>query len=106
MSSGAALIRHERKGRVLTVTLDSPPRNFIGRQLVAEVDALLRKVERDRSLGAVVITSAHPTSFITHWDVDEMLAGVQATPDIPYRLVAPYMRATGLIARIPGGTAL
>src|SRR2546423_7578739 len=106
MSRDGGLVRCEQSGRVLTLTLDNPARNFIGRPLILELDALLRKVERDRSVGAVVITGGHPASFITHYDVEEILAGVEPNPDMPRWLVAANLRTTGLIGRLPGGNAL
>jgi len=101
-----SLLRTERDGRVLTVALDNPPRNFIGRELVGELDALLRRVGRDRSIGAVVLTGAHPASFITHFDVDEILAGTQRTPDAPRAVIDAWVRLTGLITRVPIGRRL
>ena len=68
----------ERDGRVLTVTLDNPPRNFMNGRLVGELDAVARELEDDESIGAVVITGAPEEVFITHFDVAEMLAGAEA----------------------------
>ncbi len=48
----------ERDGRVLTVLFDLPPHSFIGRQMVTELDGLTRSLRRDRSLRAVILTSA------------------------------------------------
>jgi enoyl-CoA hydratase/carnithine racemase len=57
----------------MTVTLDNRPRNFLNRQMVLELDELTSALERDRSIRAVVITGGHPRSFITHYDVAEIL---------------------------------
>jgi hypothetical protein len=61
------LVRTERDGRVMTVTLDNPPRQFQSRTMTFELFELLEELERDRSIGAVVITGAHPRSFLTHY---------------------------------------
>lgn len=89
----------------MTVTLTNPPRNFLNRQMVLELDELTRKLERDRSVGAIVITGGHPQSFITHYDVAEILAGAEATPDLPAAVVDGAFRAVGAVARLPGGRA-
>jgi enoyl-CoA hydratase len=99
------VVRTQRAGRVMTVTLANPPRNFMNRQMVAELDALLRDLERDRGIGAVVLTGGHPASFVTHYDVDEILGGAEKTPDAPQWAVAAALRTVGLLTRLPGGTA-
>ena len=71
-------VRTERDGRVLTVTLDNPPRNLMNGRMVGELDALATELEDDESIGAVVITGAPEEVFITHFDVAEMLAGAEA----------------------------
>ena len=95
-------VRTERHGRVMTVTLDNPPRNFIDRHLVAELDALTRELQRDRSTGAVVLTGAHPRSFITHYEVKEILAGAEVTPALSPRAFDVVLRAMAALARVPG----
>jgi enoyl-CoA hydratase/carnithine racemase len=89
----------------MTVVLDNPPRNFIDRRMVFELDALLRSVERDSSIGAVVLTGGHPSSFITHYDVEEILGGAESTPDSPEWAVGMSLRMIDLVGRLPGGTA-
>lgn len=96
-------VRTEREGRVMTVTLDNPPRNFLNRQMVGELDELTRALQRDPTIGAVVITGGHPRSFITHYDVAEILAGANVTPDLPPAVLGAALRAVGAIARVPGG---
>ena len=71
-------VQTERDGRVLTVTLDNPPRNLMNGRMVGELDAVARELEDDESIGAVVITGAPEEVFITHFDVAEMLAGAEA----------------------------
>jgi enoyl-CoA hydratase len=95
-------VRAEQRGRVLMVTLDNPPSNFLNRQLVFELHRLIRGLERDGSVGAVVLTGAHPRSFITHYDVAEILTGAEVTPDVPPVVLGGVMRAVALVSRIPG----
>lgn len=99
-------VRVEQEGRVATLTIDNPPRHFQDRALTFELDALLRRIERDRSIGAVVLTGAHPRSFLTHYDVAEILAGAEITPDLPQAAFAAALRLAGAIERLPGGERL
>jgi enoyl-CoA hydratase/carnithine racemase len=73
-----SIVRTERDGRVLTVTLDNPPRNLMNRRMVGELDALTRELEADDSIGAVVMTGAPDDVFVSHFDVAEILAGAEA----------------------------
>jgi enoyl-CoA hydratase/carnithine racemase len=99
-------LRTERDGRVMTVTLDNAPRQFQSRAMTFELFELLKRLERDRSIGAVVITGAHPRSFLTHYDVAEILAGARVTPDVPPRVFGALLRVVGLVDRLPGGGRL
>jgi enoyl-CoA hydratase len=96
-------VHAERSGRVMTVTLDNPPRNFMTGQMVGELDQLTRDLESDRSIGAVVLTGAAEGVFITHYDVDEIARGSQATPQVSSRQAGAGLRAVGAVARMPGG---
>jgi enoyl-CoA hydratase/carnithine racemase len=96
-------VHAERSGRVMTVKLDNPPRNFMTGQMVGELDQLTRDLEGDRSIGAVVLTGAAEGVFITHYDVDEIARGSQATPQVSSRQAGAGLRAVGAVARIPGG---
>lgn len=100
------LLRTERRARVMIVILDNPPRNFMDRRLVRELDDLMTDLARDASIGGVVITGGHPRSFVTHYDVSEILTAAEQTPDVAPVLFGGMLRAVGAIARIPGGPAL
>jgi enoyl-CoA hydratase len=73
----AQTFRTERDGRVLTVLFDAPPHNLMGRRLVAELDALTRSLRRDRSIRSVVLTGAPKRTFVTHYEIGEILAGAE-----------------------------
>lgn len=96
----------EQHGRVATLTIDNPPRQLQDRALNSELYAVVRRLERDRSVGAVVVTGAHPRSFVTHYDVAEILAGAQVTPDLPPSAFAAALRVVGAIHWIPGASRL
>jgi enoyl-CoA hydratase len=71
------LFESERRGRVLVVRVDHPPHNFMTAEMVGELERLFRSIERDRSVGAVVITGKPDGLYITHYDVAEILASVE-----------------------------
>ena len=93
----------ERTGRVLIVRVDNPPHNFMNRQMVADLDSLTRSLRRDRSVGAVVITGKPETLFVTHYDVAEILAGVEDVGVAPPpALAGGLLRAASGLKRVPG----
>ncbi|MFL5907847.1 MAG: hypothetical protein ACJ75Z_09670, partial [Solirubrobacterales bacterium] len=73
---------------------------------MTELDELTKELKRDRSVGAVILTGAHPRSFITHYDVAEILAAAQITPDLPHAVWVAAFRVVALIDRLSGGSRL
>jgi enoyl-CoA hydratase len=95
-------LRTERDGRVLTVLIDAPPHNFIGRLMVEDLDELTRSLARDRSLRAVVLTGARPGLFVTHYEIEEILAGAEGLgPPPPRPLAAALVRLAGAVRHAP-----
>lgn len=95
-------VHAEREGRVMTARLDNPPRNFMTGGMVAELDELVRLVEEDATIGAVVITGAPEDVFITHFDVREILRGSSVASGVSPRAAAGGLMAVGALRRIPG----
>ena len=96
-------ITTERDGRVLTVRIENPPHNFMNRRMVAELDELTRSLEGDRTIGAVVITGGVDGRFITHYDVDEIIAGTQAVGmEVSSGLAGASLQAVSGLSRVPG----
>src|SRR5215212_5263405 len=93
----------EREGRVMTVRLVNPPRNFMTGRMVLELEQLVAELEGDGSIGAVVLTGGIDGVFITHFDVAEILAASQAVSPAPPAVAGGALRAAGAIGRIPGG---
>lgn len=91
-------LRTEQDGRVLTVQFSNPPRNFFDEQTGVELERLVRSVDRDSSLGAVVFTGEG--LYVTHYSVPELLRGAESAP-FPLR----YSQARGYAAliRLLGG---
>ena len=98
-------VRTQRAGRVMTVTFDNPPRNFMNGPMVGELDELTQELEGDHSIGAVVLTGAVDGIFIMHYDVAEIAAGAEASPSVSPGLVGGALRAVGAVSRVPGADA-
>jgi enoyl-CoA hydratase/carnithine racemase len=94
--------------RVLTIRFDNPPHNFMNRVMVAELDDLLEDIDGDRSIGAVVLTGKPDGLFITHYDVEEILAGSEGVGrSISAGVAGASLQTVGQLSRIPGaGEAL
>jgi len=99
-------IATQRDGRVLTLRIENPPHNFMNRGMVAELDELTRSLEGDRSIGAVVITGGVEGRFITHYDVEEILAGSERVGlEISSGVAGASLHAVGGVSRVPGARA-
>jgi enoyl-CoA hydratase len=93
----------ERRGRVMTVRFDHPPHNFMDRVMVAELDELTASLEGDPSIGAVVLTGKPEGLFITHYDVEEILAGSEGMGrSMSAGLAGASLQTVNGVARIPG----
>ena len=96
-------LQTDQTGRVLTVRMSNPPRNFMTGRMVAELEEMVRRADEDRSIGAVVLTGAVEGAFITHYDVAEILAGSEAVgAQVSPAVAGGALRATGALGRIPG----
>ena len=59
---------------VVTVTIDLPPLNVLGGELIGALLGLLPELERDPSVRVVVFRSADPDFFVMHGDVEALVA--------------------------------
>jgi enoyl-CoA hydratase/carnithine racemase len=59
-------IQVEQQGRVLIARLHGGPRGEFGREIAADLKALVARAETDDRVGAVVITGTHPDRFVAH----------------------------------------
>ncbi len=92
----------ERRGRVLLVSVDHPPHNFMTAEMVRELERLVHSLHGDRSVGAVVITGKPDDLYITHYDVGEILASVRrAGIAAPPWLTSIVLRIAGAVRRVP-----
>ena len=58
-----------QEGPVLFATIDAPPMNLLGPELVRDLVALVQRAEADHDVRVLVFTSADPEYFISHVDV-------------------------------------
>lgn len=94
-------LRVARDGRVLTVAIDDPPRNYISPQLIDELECLLDELERDEDIRCVILTGAAPGLFVTHYDVPQFV--VQADKfgrPVSERFAAAVLRLTAPLQRV------
>ncbi len=94
----------EQRGRVLIVRIVDPPYNYMTARMQRDLDALTRSVDRDRSVGAVVVTGGVEHRFITHFDIGDILAAAEAgRRGLSEPAMRMLMRAVEAAQRIPGG---
>ena len=60
----------EPKDGVLWVTIDYPPVNLQGQEMLADLNTLCLRLERDREIKVVVFQSAHPEIWVCHYDTN------------------------------------
>jgi enoyl-CoA hydratase len=85
----------EQQGRVLIVTFTNPPRNFFDAQTSVELGALVREIDRDSSIGAVIFTGKD--LFVTHFNVPDLL---RASRSAPFPLSYRQARILGAMSRL------
>jgi enoyl-CoA hydratase len=90
-------------GRVLTACYSSPPLSFVTIALVRDLDRLSAAVDRDDSVGAVVLTGAEDGRFMTHADPRELGAMTELPhPQMSPAALEPVVRFMNVFLRLPG----
>ena len=67
---GYTTFNTEKKDGVLYVTIDYPPVNVQGQAMLADLNSLAMRLERDRETKVVVFQSAHPEIWVCHYDTE------------------------------------
>ncbi len=67
---GYTTFRAEKDNGVLTITFDYPPVNVQGQAMLADLNSLAMRLERDRETKVVVFQSAHPEIWVCHYDTE------------------------------------
>ncbi|MFW8591336.1 enoyl-CoA hydratase/isomerase family protein [Glaciecola sp. 2405UD65-10] len=60
----------EQQNGVLTVTFDFGPVNVQGQEMLADLNSLAMRLERDRNTKVVVFQSANPEIWVCHYDTE------------------------------------
>jgi enoyl-CoA hydratase len=68
----------EQKGRVLVVQFTNPPRNFFDEYMAIELRDLVRDIDKDSALGAIIFTGKD--TFVTHFNVPDLIRGAKSAP--------------------------
>ncbi|MEM7306473.1 MAG: enoyl-CoA hydratase/isomerase family protein [Planctomycetota bacterium] len=76
---GFTTFKTEQSEGVLTVTFDFPPVNVQGQAMLADLNSLAMRLERDRETKVVVFQSAHPEIWVCHYDT-ELLKDMSTEP--------------------------
>ncbi|MGA2165748.1 MAG: enoyl-CoA hydratase/isomerase family protein, partial [Solirubrobacteraceae bacterium] len=99
----ARSVKIEQRGRVLLARLHNPPHNFMTASMVVELERLVERADADPGVGAVILTGEHPSAFITHYDVAEILSrSTRFERPLPPVLAGWGLRAVAGIERVPG----
>jgi enoyl-CoA hydratase len=97
-------LRLEQEGRVLTAYYSSPPLNFVTTAFLGDLERLTRAVDRDSSVGAVVLASDVEGRFLTHADAGELGAMAELPlPELPSAAVLPFWKVVNRAIGLPGG---
>ncbi len=68
--SGFTTFKTSQKNGILYVTFDFPPVNVQGQEMLADLNSLALRLERDRSIKVVIFQSAHPEIWVCHYDTN------------------------------------
>lgn len=99
----ASTLLTEHHGTTLLVRLHNPPTDLLTGQSFAELGELGRKLAKDRTTRAVVITGPRPGVFAPHFDLAEILSGGEELGlPTPYPLARPAYAAVAGAVRLPG----
>jgi len=102
MSTTSPQVQVERHGRVWVATLHNPPHALQTTAMVDELDTLVRQVEANPNVGAVVFTGSHPERFLAHFDVAEIARMAKAAPAVSLKQAAAGIRLARLLEKVPG----
>lgn len=67
---GYTTFKAEKKEGILTITFDYPPVNVQGEAMLADLNSLAMRLERDRETKVVIFQSAHPEIWVCHYDTE------------------------------------
>lgn len=96
----------EQRGNVLVATLDNPPHALLTYGMLAGLADLARRADVDPDIGGVVVTGGHPSRFLAHYDVAQILRSAEAGPHLPPARIQAALKAVGAASRIPSSQGI
>lgn len=106
MTNKPPMLRTSQNGRVLIARMSNPPHHLMCEQLVRELEQLVARVDKDPTVGVVVLTGGSDGEFLAHYDISEFLAGVKGVPTLPATPIRSLLRLTEAATAIPGVSKL
>lgn len=82
----------EDRGAVLIARVDGGPLGLFGRDVGEQLEALVRRADREPRVRAVVLTGAHPERFVSHAEVRWLQEGGAAVPPLGPRGISALAR--------------
>jgi enoyl-CoA hydratase len=73
----------EKIGPVAILRFDNPPHNYMTSKMVRELDVVTREWELDPNIRVIVLTSAVEGSFLTHYDIKDILEAFKSFQKTP-----------------------
>ncbi|MDO8330941.1 MAG: enoyl-CoA hydratase/isomerase family protein [Fluviicoccus sp.] len=93
-------------GRVLVLTLNNPPANFLTSAMMSALNRVLDEIAASQDIGSVILTGTQGV-FLTHFDVDEIDQAVASVPfTMSPQVVKAMTRTEALMDRVPGARRL
>jgi enoyl-CoA hydratase/carnithine racemase len=79
-------IQVRQEGAVEIIAFANPPKNFITHRMLRELHGELLRLREDSAVRAVVLTGGLKDSFITHYDVSELIEYARRSPKTSERV--------------------
>jgi len=92
----------EQRDNVLVATMSNPPLALMDLEIVEQLGDLVRRVDRDPSVGGVVLTGAHADRFIAHYDVAELLQIARSSPGLRPSAARKALSIAAALRKLPG----
>ena len=97
----------ERRGPVLTVRVSNPPDDLLDGRVISDLDVVGRRLLRDRSIRAAIVTGPRPGVFIPHYDIAEIADGAEALGlATPYAGARASLGVLKALRHVPGAYGL
>jgi enoyl-CoA hydratase/carnithine racemase len=90
----------ERIENVLVVRLETAPLGLMDASHIEALAEVSETADRDAAIGGVVVTGTHPTRFVAHYDVSEVLAAAEAAPALSPEAAHRVLRVVAALRRL------